>query len=140
MRHDAKRRKQACRHGFRDRPAGNCKVVPEDPETALALSDRGDPQNPVISNLVLAAVAYCDALTAKYGGRVNQKDHGAVVKILRDALGNRLPAAQETKLSRILGIKDDVQYGSRPSTAAEAQRLLVLLREFARWAEEEFAR
>jgi hypothetical protein len=109
-------------------------------ETALALSDRGDPQNPVISNLVLAAVAYCDALTAKYGGRVNQKDHGAVVKILRDALGNRLPAAQETKLSRILGIKDDVQYGSRPSTAAEAQRLLVLLREFARWAEEEFGR
>lgn len=109
-------------------------------ETALAMSEPGDPQNPVISNTVLGAVAYCDALTAKFGGRVNQKDHGAVVKALRDALGNRFPAAQETRLIRILAIKDEVQYGPRPATAAQAERLLGLLREFGAWAEDEFGR
>lgn len=109
-------------------------------EIGLTLAEQGEPQNPVISNAVLATVAYCDALTAKHGGRINQKDHGGVVKVLRDALGNRLPAAQETRLIRIIGIKDDVQYGPRASTANEAERVLRLLQEFAEWAEEEFTR
>ncbi len=109
-------------------------------ETAMALSEPGDPQNPTISSIVLAAVAYCDALTAKYSGRVNQKDHGAAATALRDALGNRLPTAQETRLNRILATKDEVQYGARPATTNDAEKLFNLLAEFARWAEAEFER
>ncbi len=109
-------------------------------EAGMTLAEEGLPQNPVISNTVLSAIAYSDALTAKFKGRVNQKDHRAVAKALRDALGNRFPVAQETRLSRILSSKDDVQYGARTSTAGEALRMLELLREFAQWAEEEMTR
>jgi hypothetical protein len=43
--------------------------------------------NPIISQIVHAAIGYADALTAKFAGRVNQQDHGGAVKILRDAFG-----------------------------------------------------
>lgn len=109
-------------------------------EAGFALAEPGTPQNPVLSNIILAAIAYCDALTAKNKGRINQKDHGAVAKALRDAMGNRLPTAQETKLNRILFAKDQVQYGAKSSTIAEAEAMLKTLRDFARWAEDEFAR
>jgi len=48
-------------------------------------------------------MAYPDALTATFAKKVNQQDHSALVKTLREALGNRLPKSQETRLSRILG-------------------------------------
>jgi len=93
-----------------------------------------------MSHVVNAAIAYCDALTAKYGGYVNQKDHGAAIKTLRDVSGNRFPIAQETRLFRILGVKDEVQYGARLSTTGEAERLLKTLLEFGEWVELEFTR
>jgi hypothetical protein len=71
---------------------------------------------------------------------VNQKDHAAAVKTLRDCLGNRLPAAQETRLRRILGEKEEIQYGMRLKTSAEAAHMLAQLEEFAAWAEAEFER
>jgi hypothetical protein len=104
------------------------------------LADEGSIGNPVISQIVHAAIAYADALTAKSAGRVNQQDHGAAVKMLRDALGNRLPRAQETRLRRILAEKDAAQYGARLKTRADAQRLLVQMVEFAAWAESELSR
>ena len=108
--------------------------------TESAMAEKGDIGNPVMSQIVNAAIAFTDALTAKYIGRVNQRDHAAAVKALRDALGNRLPAAQETRLRRILGEKDEVQYGTRLKTSVEAERLLTQLEEFADWVEKELAR
>jgi len=108
--------------------------------TEAAVADAGDIGNPIMSQIVNAAIAFTDALTAKYAGRTNQQDHSAAVKALRDALGNRLPAAQETRLRRILGEKDEVQYGTRAKTSAEAERLLAHLEEFVAWAEEELRR
>ena len=61
--------------------------------------------NPIAATVVNAAIAYTDALTATFANKINQNDHAAVVKTLRDALGNRLPKAQETRLTRILGNK-----------------------------------
>ena len=106
----------------------------------VALADADDIGNPIISQVVHAAIAYTDALTAKFAGRANQQDHGAAVKILRDALGNRLPAAQENRLRRILREKDAAQYGARLKTKADAERLLSQLVEFAKWAKGEFGR
>jgi hypothetical protein len=54
-------------------------------ETELA--DEDSIGNPVISQIVHAAIAYMDALTAKFAGHTNQQDHGGAVKMLRDALG-----------------------------------------------------
>jgi hypothetical protein len=99
--------------------------------TEAAMAEAGDIGNPVMSQIVNAAIAFTDALSAKYAARANQHDHAAAVKALRDALGNRLPAAQETRLRRILGEKDEVQYGMRARTNAEAERLLAQLKEFA---------
>jgi hypothetical protein len=104
------------------------------------MADEGDIGNPVMSQIVNAAIAFTDALTAKYIGRVNQQNHTAAVEALRDALGNRLPVAQETRLRRILGEKDEVQYGTRTKTKVEADRLLAHLESFAAWAEAKLQR
>jgi hypothetical protein len=108
--------------------------------TELAATEKGDIGNPAMSQIVNAAIAFTDALTARYAGRANRQDHAAAVKALRDALGNRLPMAQETRLRRILSEKDEVQYGAKAKTDVEARRLLALLEEFAAWAELEVAR
>jgi hypothetical protein len=108
--------------------------------TEAAAAEKGDVGNPIMSQAVNAAIAFADALTAKHTGKVNQKDHGAAVAALRDALGNRLPVAQETRLRRILGEKDEVQYGARLKTTLDAERMLEHLEAFAAWAETELRR
>lgn len=106
----------------------------------VLLADPGDIANPAMSQIVNAAIAFTDALTTAYAGRANQRDHSDAVKALRDALGKRLPNAQATNLRRILGEKDDVQYGTRARSKADAKALLIRLEEFASWAEAEMAR
>lgn len=104
-------------------------------ENAITLAESGADANPAISQIVLAAIAYADCLTAKRAHVVNQQDHMAASKLLRDVIGAALPAAQENRLRRILGNKDASQYGARPATMAQAQRLLEDLKEFANWVD-----
>jgi hypothetical protein len=42
----------------------------------------------VSSNAALAVIAHTDALTAVFGGVINQKDHAGAAKLLLDVLGN----------------------------------------------------
>lgn len=112
----------------------NARAYLEAAEVAATIAEAGDNANPIVSHIVSSAIAYTDALTAHYGGRVNQKGHNAAVKALRDALGNSLPKAQEARLTRILKKKDDAQYGARPGRLTQAIQLLEDLQEFARWA------
>lgn len=79
--------------------------------------------NGAITLIVTAAIAYGDAVTAKARG------------VLREVLSNRLPDKQEKFFRKLLGRKDEVNYGARSTTLEEAQRLLVELDEFAAWAE-----
>jgi hypothetical protein len=109
-------------------------------EDGLTLAEQGQAQNPIVSSIVLAAIAYCDALTAKYSGQINQKDHRGVVKLLRGALGSRLPRSHENYLIKVISAKDDVQYGYRQTNMLEANQLIEGLRPFAAWAEQEFNR
>jgi hypothetical protein len=104
------------------------------------LADATDIANPIIVQIVNAAIAYSDALTAKFSGRINQQDHAAAVKTLRAALGKRFPAEQERRLARILSEKDAAQYGVHMKRMAEATRLLADLEKFAAWAELEMRR
>jgi len=106
----------------------------------VLLADPGDIANPAMSQIVNAAIGFADALTATYAKEVNQQNHAAAVKTLRDALGNRFLTAQETNLRRILGEKDEVQYGTRPRSKADAEALLARLEEFASWVEIEMTR
>ncbi len=88
----------------------------------------------VTANAVLAAIAYTDALTATYGGRVNQKDHAAAVKLLRGVLGKALPDAQERRLARLLGRKDETAYGASIGRTEEAWQTVENLDQFGSWA------
>jgi hypothetical protein len=105
-----------------------------------ALADEGAIGNPIVSQIVNAAIAYTDALTAKFSDRINQQDHAGAVKALRDALGERLLDTQAKRLRRILGEKDPAQYGVRFHRKSDALRLLADVEEFARWAESELVR
>jgi hypothetical protein len=109
-------------------------------QNEAALAEDGDVANPIISQIVTAATAYADALTVKFVGRINQRDHAAVIKTLRAALGKRLPVEQERRLARILSEKDAAQYGARIKRKSEAMRLLDDLMKFAAWAEIEMTR
>ncbi len=105
-------------------------------QQGMALAEPGQNANPIISQMVLATIAYGDSLTAKRALVINQQDHAAAPRLLRDVLRNTLPDAQERRYRRILGVKDEVQYGARKASLDEAQRLLTELESFARWAED----
>ena len=59
-----------------------------------------------------------------------------IAKLLREVLQNTLPYAQERRYRRILGFKDEVQYGAKVSPIEEAARLTADLESFARWTED----
>lgn len=105
-------------------------------QQAHLLAEVGQDCNPVISQIVLSAIAFGDCLTAKRAQVVNQQDHAQASRLLRDVLGNLLPDGHERRYRRILSFKDEVQYGTRQATRDEAGRLLVDLEELARWAQE----
>jgi len=91
--------------------------------------------NGAISLMVAAAIAYADAVTVRTRGVVNTQDHQNAPRLLREALGSRLPDKQEKFYRRLLGRKDEVNYGARSTTLKEAERLIAELDEFAAWAE-----
>lgn len=91
--------------------------------------------NGAITLMIMAAIAYADAMTARTKGIVNKQDHQSAPRLLREALGNRLPDKQQKFYRKLLGRKDEVNYGVRSTTREEAERLLGELDEFAAWAE-----
>ncbi len=105
-------------------------------QQAHLLAEVGQDCNPVISQIVLSAIAFGDSLTAKRAQVVNQQDHAQAPRLLRDVLGNLLPDGHERRYRRILSFKDEVQYGIRQATRDEAGRLLADLEELARSAQE----
>lgn len=107
---------------------------------ALTLADESANGNPIMSQVVLASIAYGDALTIRFGGIQNEQDHRQLVRTIRHALGNAADAEQMTRLARIIGRKDEIQYDHRTASIDEARRLLEQAERFAAWAERELLR
>jgi hypothetical protein len=105
-------------------------------QQALILAEPEQNASPAVSQIVLAAIAYGDSLTAQRALVINQQDHASAPRLLRDVLRNTLPEAQARRFRRILSLKDEAQYGTRSASVDEARRLLVELETFARWAED----
>ena len=105
----------------------------------LQIYDRGA-GDAIMSNAIIAAIAYADALTMKVAGTKNEADHMELPRTLRRALGNRLPREQKTRLQRILGLKNEIQYEHRIASVQEARELVDQVERFAEWVEVEFAR
>ena len=91
--------------------------------------------NPAITLMIACAIAYSDAITAKTKGVVNTQDHTSAPRLLREVLGNKLSDRREKFYRRLLGRKDEVNYGARSTSLDEAKRLLSELDDFAEWAE-----
>ncbi len=106
-------------------------------ESARSLVTLGESKsyNGAVTLMVTAVIADGDAITAKGKGVVNKQDHQNAPKLLREVLGNRLPDKQEKFFRKLLGRKDEVNYGARSTMLEEALRLLIELDEFAVWAE-----
>lgn len=105
---------------------------------SLELASVSANANPIMSQIANAAMAYADALTAKRKSQVNQQDHRAAVKLLRDALGKEFPDVQEKRLRRIVDSKDEVQYGATRGCVQDARKMMDDLEKFAAWVEEIF--
>lgn len=114
---------------------GNARAYRTAAEDIFALLDEGGNANPVHGLAVLSAIAYADALTARFGDLVNRKDHSALVQALRDCLRDALPTARARDLAHLVEHKDEVHYGVRVGRRAEAERMLQRLRDFGDWAE-----
>jgi len=65
---------------------------------AMDLADPGSSANPIVSHIVLAAIAYSDSLTAKKAQVVNQQDHAGAARLLRDTLRSRIDRRRELGL------------------------------------------
>lgn len=94
--------------------------------------------DPIISSGVLATIAFGDALTIRFAGIQNDREHLGLSRALARALGKRA-ADQLRRVDRILGAKDDTQYGHRVHSLAEARTILTQVERFAEWAEVELA-
>lgn len=87
----------------------------------------------IVALIVLAAVGYGDALTARVRGVVNRIDHQALPRAVRDALGDRVPAAELTRSRRIPAEKDAAEDDARCGNLAPARALLGDLQRSAQW-------
>lgn len=106
-------------------------------QDGLAIADPGDSGAPVMSNVILAAIAYADALTAKRANVINSEDHNAAPRLLRDVLKQALPPSKEKRFVDTLKNKSVIQYGAKSFSQAEAEKFLLHFENFATWAEEQ---
>lgn len=108
-------------------------------QDGLDLAQEGRNAAPIVSSIVNAAIAFCDAVTARRGNVANAQDHGGAPALLREILGNDLPREQEARFRRILGEKDASQYGAKALSLALARKRMQDLTRFAAWAEDQVA-
>ncbi len=113
----------------------NAKAFRRAAENLLELWEEGDTGNPVVVLIVLAAIGYGDALSARFDGKVNQTNHAALPTTIKAAMGNQADTQQLSRLKKILDEKDTASYGARIGRMDEARELHVQLQRFAAWVE-----
>lgn len=106
--------------------AGRTMAAQNDPEYASALA--------ILA--VHATIAFTDAVCIRFGGKKSaSNDHGAAVALLRATLRERLPAAVERAVLRVVREKDSVEYDGYVVRRAEADRLFEHAERIGAWAE-----
>lgn len=106
--------------------------------SGVAMAEETSIGDPIISSAILATIAFGDALTIRFASIQNDRNHAGLSRTLARALGKRA-AEQLRRVDRILGEKDDTQYGHRVHSLAEARAILTQVERFAEWAEVELA-
>ena len=106
---------------------------------ARAITEQGDARH--ASALAILAVhsviAYADAVVIHSGGkRSTSADHTAVLALLRDVLGNRLPEKVAKDVQRVVAEKDKFEYQGYVASMSEARTLLDRAERIGAWCEE----
>lgn len=106
---------------------------------ARAITEQGDPRH--ASALAILAVhsviAYADAAAIHTGGRCSTSaHHAAVLALLRDVLGNRLPDKTSKDIQRVIAEKDRFECQGYVADLEEARALLDRAERIAAWCEE----
>ena len=107
--------------------------------TEATVAEVGAPGNPVMSQIVNAAIAFTDALTARCRGAPTSRTMPRGLRRSGMRSATVFPRRRKPGFA-FLGEKNEVQYGARLKTKAEADHLLTQLEEFAAWAEAELQR
>jgi hypothetical protein len=113
----------------------NGKAFQRAAERLIEVHREGENANPILLLIIHAAIAYGDALTDRFGGKTNRKDHQQLPKLIANCMGNRAPDEQIKRLGRILADKDAVAYGARIGHIEPARTMLEQLDRFSRWAD-----
>jgi hypothetical protein len=108
-------------------------------ETIAAFRDDVGDVDVMVSLAILAAIAFADAMTAAIDGKKNQQDHEAAPQLLRALMGNALPDTQYRRLAKLLGQKDQVQYGAGVGRG-NPDEIVENLNQFAEFAIETLGR
>ena len=99
----------------------------------LELHDGDSRAKPAASAAVHAAIAFGDALTVARLGQANTKDHEQLADLVERAAGRDADNTQISRLRRILGRKNEADYGPRQWRRAEAEELIKDVDRFANW-------
>lgn len=99
-----------------------------------------DHRNSVAVIAVHSAIAFCDALTIRAGGRKSKSDHRLAADFLCSVIRIHTPEDEKaiTALRYLTGIKDRVSYAGEPVTAADIRQIRRRLGQFGDWAEQKF--
>lgn len=106
------------------------------------LREQGDPRHATALAIVAihAVIALVDAACISRGGRKSTSaDHQAALGLLRSILGNRLPAAMEREIGRVVAEKDWVEYQGYAIGQRDAVALLQRAERVGAWVEEVLA-
>jgi hypothetical protein len=106
-------------------------------ETLESMAVEGQNCNPIIVLVIHAAIAYGDALTARFGGVVNRDKHDDLPRRVKDAMKGRADATQITRLASLLSDKTAYSYGAKIGRLNDTREMLKQLKRFELWAEEQ---
>jgi hypothetical protein len=95
--------------------------------------------NPIIVLVIHAAIAYGDALTARFGGVVNRDKHDDLPRRVKDAMKGRADSTQINRLASLLSDKTPYSYGAKIGRVNDMREMLKQLKRFEQWAEEQLA-
>jgi hypothetical protein len=118
---------------------GNARAFLKAALDLLALANEGDNGNPIMSQALLAVIAYSDALTIKIAGIKNAQDHTVLPATLSKTLQGRSDPKQIERLKRMISEKNSIQYDQVTTTLHEARTYVQQAQRFAQWAEAKLA-
>jgi len=95
--------------------------------------------SPMMTLIVTAAIAYGDALTARFGRVMNRDEHAALPKLVRATMGDQADEAMLKHRRAIIAEKTFAEYGDHQVDVESASRFLLKLQRFGEWAETKLA-